>query len=98
MNIYWKCVGIMISTSYHVWFISGTATNMVVSLVNDVTPYCTERGSPVYTCYILLYRAMVSCLNMLHLTVQSEGLLFKHVTSYCTERGSPVYKCYSVLY
>ena len=31
-------------------FISGRGTNMAVSLVNDVISYCTERGSPVYTC------------------------------------------------
>ena len=63
-----------------------------------VTPYYTERGSPVYTCYILLYRARVSCLYMLHLTVLSDGLLFIYVTSYCTERWFPVYICYILLY
>ena len=63
-----------------------------------VTSYCTERGSPVYTCYILLYRARVSCLYMLHLIVQSDGLLFIYVTSYCTERWFPVYICYILLY
>ena len=31
-------------------FITGRGTNMAVSLVNDVISYCTERGSPVYTC------------------------------------------------
>ena len=31
-------------------FISGRGTNMAVLLVNDVISYCTERGSPVYTC------------------------------------------------
>ena len=31
-------------------FISGRGTNIAVSLVNDVISYCTESGSPVYTC------------------------------------------------
>ena len=50
----------------------------------NVTAYCTDRGYPVKQCYILLYRATVPCLYMLH--------------HYCTERGSPVYTCYVLLY
>ena len=31
-------------------FVSGRGTDMAASLANDVFPYCTKRGSPVYTC------------------------------------------------